>query len=46
MAILILLILYANQVKMKVYVDERGFLHAEVPNRGEILGDFLSGDIQ
>ncbi|EMD9437021.1 hypothetical protein LGN20_00950 [Burkholderia cepacia] len=31
---------------MKIYVDERGFVHAEVPNESEILGDFLSGDIQ
>ncbi|QVN14296.1 MULTISPECIES: hypothetical protein [Burkholderia] len=31
---------------MKIYVDERGFLHAEMAEGQKIVGDFLSGDVQ
>ncbi|WP_322084202.1 YacL family protein [Burkholderia sp. BCC1972] len=31
---------------MKIYVDERGFVHAEMAEGQKIVGDFLSSDIQ
>ncbi|WP_155635728.1 hypothetical protein [Burkholderia cepacia] len=31
---------------MKIYIDEHGFIHPELAEGNEILGDFLSGDIQ
>nr|WP_141661863.1 YacL family protein [Burkholderia ambifaria] len=31
---------------MKIYVDERGFIRAEIAAGLEIVGDFLSSDVQ